>query len=324
MESSRTYGKELAERPRATAQAALQPMRLPDTPLNATDRGLVGSVATQNGIISAIGAAAVSGAAVLIANRVSPQFRTYLGISGKAALVVTPTAGAFFLKSHLTIGEAHRDPQGFVSAQAAEETARRAHSSPQDRLSTWQTAANAVYNHPFKTIMGIAAPIYGALFYRESTHPATSHMPLSQRLIHTRVYGQMVAVLSTVSVMAFAKGMEGSGGVYRIDGGRLVRGVPTSRQWYEHSVAPAKAVASSSETESRSNMPDGHANKDGLDLMVPLLYAPLLPLMRILGRGRVPPERLNLMMLGTIGLALSHAGYIMFSDSTVLFKDDGR
>ena len=64
--------------------------------------------------------------------------------------------------------------------------------------------------------------------------------------------------------------------------------------------------------------------RDGLDLLVPLLYAPALPLMRIVGRGRVPPERLNAMMMGTIGLALTHAGYIMFSDSTVLHKYEGE
>jgi hypothetical protein len=50
----------------------------------------------------------------------------------------------------------------------------------------------------------------------------------------------------------------------------------------------------------------------------------MLPLMRIVGKGRVPPEKLNMMMLGTIGLALSHAGYIMFSDSTVLIKEETR
>jgi len=36
----------------------------------------------------------------------------------------------------------------------------------------------------------VAGPLYGAIFFKESTHPSTANMILSQRLIHTRVYGQ--------------------------------------------------------------------------------------------------------------------------------------
>ena len=56
-------------------------------------------------------------------------------------------------------------------------------------------------------------------------------------------------------------------------------------------------------------------------LLVPLLYAPVLPLVRIGLRNRVPPERLTHISLGIIGVALSHAGYIMFSDSTIGFRE---
>lgn len=54
------------------------------------------------------------------------------------------------------------------------------------------------------------------------------------------------------------------------------------------------------------------------DLLVPLLYAPLLPLMIIGLRGRVSRERLTQIVSGTILLALCHAGSIMFSDSSVI------
>jgi curved DNA-binding protein CbpA len=175
--------------------------------------------------------------------------------------------------------------------------------------------------------LSIAGPIYGALFYRESTHPSTAHMPLSQRLIHTRVYGQMVAVLSTVAVMGFAKTMEGSGGIYRVEDAQLVRGeqLRNRRPFYElgiGSATPQEKEVRQLQEEQRIAAGYEQGRKDSFDLLVPLLYAPMLPLMRILGRGRVAPERLNMMMLGTIGLALSHAGYIMFSDSTVLVKKD--
>ena len=44
----------------------------------------------------------------------------------------------------------------------------------------------------------------------------------------------------------------------------------------------------------------------------PLLYAPLLPMIRLGLRNRVPPERITYIS-GVIGVALAHAGTIMFS-----------
>ena len=39
-------------------------------------------------------------------------------------------------------------------------------------------------------------------------------------------------------------------------------------------------------------------------MFVPLLYAPLLPVLRIGLRNRVPPERLTQLTLGVIGIAV--------------------
>ena len=68
----------------------------------------------------------------------------------------------------------------------------------------------------------------------------------------------------------------------------------------------------------------GDAPEDGnmldMNILVPLLYAPTVPLMRIVLRNRVSPERLTHLTLGAIGIALSHAGYVMFSDSSVALR----
>ena len=233
----RHFGKELAERPRAVAQEALQPLRHRDSALSNQELSLVSTAATRNGTVAAVVTAVVTGGAVAAANAFSPRFRSMFGVSGKFALIVTPSLGAFFLRSQQTINQALHDADGFIAPHlAASETV----AAPifQRELSPLQVAANMVYTHPFKTIMSIAGPIYGALFYRESTHPSTAHMPLSQRLIHTRVYGQMVAVLSTVAVMGFAKTMEGSGGIYRVEDAQLVRGAGTQGQ-----LRPARTAA---------------------------------------------------------------------------------
>lgn len=346
----RSFGKELTERPRAVAQAALSPVRYEDRPLPQAGMDRLQADAQKNGFIAGVAACFVSSGAVFMANALSPRFRRSLGVSGKAALVVTPTAGAFFLNSLLTVDNAIKDPAEYhqrPSAAAMEQPGAPKQSS----LAFWQTACNTIYQHPFKTIIGIASPIYGALFYRESTAEATKNMLLSQRLIHTRVYGQMVAVLSTVGVMSFCKVMEDNGeyrlvdGVvtrskqkanpyrafYEEDGGMALSGhrkpgaPPEPSGKVRSTVADDKAMLADmerrrQEREAREEK-EFYANQSSeANLLVPLLYAPLLPMLRIGLRNRVSPERLTQITAGVIGVALVHAGTIMFSDSSVAMR----
>ena len=349
------YGKELTERPRATAQQALQPRTYRDQPLSQSDVDFVAAQSTQKGTVAGAAAAFAASGLVYLANSMSPRFRGALGVSGKLALVVTPTAGAFFLRSHLTIADARADPEGFMlnngatrgTSSGAGKSIVTAAVVEQKQLTIGQTISNVLYNHSFKVIGGIALPLYGAVFYRESTHPSTASMLLSQRLIHTRVYGQMIAVLSTVSVMAFAKGMEAEGGAYRIVNGKLVRGEQSNlRHWYSEidGQSPKRGAKGGERHRAAKDDDEGKAMLRAMEarrveeerrlaeqelnegmsinhLLVPLLYAPVLPLVRIGLRNRVPPERLTHISLGIIGVALSHAGYIMFSDSTIGFRE---
>ena len=57
-----------------------------------------------------------------------------------------------------------------------------------------------------------------------------------------------------------------------------------------------------------------HKREANWALLVPILYAPLFPLMRIALKGN---PRLPQYYAGALGAALTHAAYVMFSDSTV-------
>ncbi|CAK4123317.1 unnamed protein product [Aphanomyces euteiches] len=61
-------------------------------------------------------------------------------------------------------------------------------------------------------------------------------------------------------------------------------------------------------------VPKGEPN---YHMYAPLLYGPMIPLIRIGLRGRLPQRQIDVIFLSSVGLALSHAGYIMFSDSSV-------
>ena len=203
-------------------------------------------------------------------------------------------------------------------------------------------------------------PSYAALFHLESTNPATAKMPLSQRLIHTRVYGQALVITVTAAIMMFQKSMDAEG-AYRMLHGQVVRQahIPRSqklRNWCAAATHPpppppphagrpwsraARAAAPSREERWCVRLParagrysnvgqEGQQGEGGegaerapekelnSDLIMPLIYVPLIPLVVIGLRGRVAPDRLQKISLGLIGTGLLHAGSVMFSDSSLV------
>lgn len=311
---------DLYERPRAVTQQMMEPDRHEPRMLTPREQDLVTNAAIRSGGIAALATGAVIGGMVYAANVFSPRFRGALGVSGKTALVVTPTAFSFFSESHLLVGNATKDPSSYITAAAAKTpVVSTATPGTAVKLPAWYGVANVLYEHPFKTIIGLAVPSYSALFYHESTSSATANMPLSQRLIHTRVYGQAMVILITAGVMMFSKSMEDRG-AYRLHRGHIVREADVAqqqrrRQWYETDKMAVEGAAGAAADDSVIE----RVEQVGLstDLLVPLLYAPLLPLIVIGGRGRLAPDKLNKIAAGVIGVGLFHAGTIMFTDSTM-------
>ena len=52
-------------------------------------------------------------------------------------------------------------------------------------------------------------------------------------------------------------------------------------------------------------------------ILVPLVYMPIFPCMRILMKGRFPQRTIDLSSGSVVMLALAHAGYIMSNDDTM-------
>lgn len=178
-----------------------------------------------------------------------------------------------------------------------------------------QQLANVVYMHPIKTTIGIVAPCYAATFAYESFNPATANMMLSHRLIHTRVYGQMIAIATTVGVMTFVQSMDKGGGIYRLQHGVVKRGENAEglRHWYSRSASDLE-----NEEKCIAEEYEAHGHRVGdADLLLPLVYAPLLPLLWIGLRSRMPTHRLTQLMMGITGVAFAHGVYIMVGDSSM-------
>eukprot|EP00967_Tisochrysis_lutea_P082475 scaffold114181_cov40-Tisochrysis_lutea.AAC.1 len=109
-----------------------------------------------------------------------------------AAATAPVAAGAIYTRSQplLAKEKQHAAGQSQLVASPAEE----------GELSMVHRLLNFIADNPFKTVIGTAVPMYLAIFAHESTAEATRNMPFSQRLIHTRVYGQ-------VGIVAVRKGL---------------------------------------------------------------------------------------------------------------------
>ena len=123
--------------------------------------------------------------AVYLMNELSPKFRGALGISGKLALVVTPTAGAFFLRSHLAGHETAAPDPDFLAAKPDAPASQP--STPQHSLAAWQQAANFIYYNPFKLIGAISIPLYGLCILPRVDAGVREHAALSALNAHARV-----------------------------------------------------------------------------------------------------------------------------------------
>ena len=129
---------------------------------------------------------------------------------------------------------------------------------------------------------------------------------------------QAIAVLTTVAVFAVVNAQTQRGGPFVVaseqHSGELERQYSTSAENY------GRPARSEQEHLARYDMAYGGTSGEfglKLDAFAPLIYMPMLPLMVIFLRSRVSKDKLNKILLATIGVSLCHAGYILFGDSTM-------
>ncbi|CAN0414045.1 unnamed protein product [Pylaiella littoralis] len=181
--------------------------------MNATEkRGRVLRLAQQEGMKAAGIAGFFSTACVAAATRLSPRFNKATSVSAKTALAVSPFFLAYFLRTELVMHGANQNPHayGLVDAEQADGQGKT-HLLPRQELSVAQKAANFCYANPFKMVVGMGLPAVGGILYSMRNE---GHLKLSQKLIHTRVYGQFTVVSIVVATMGFQEMMKRNGGFF--------------------------------------------------------------------------------------------------------------
>jgi len=162
--------------------------------------------AAMEGMKAFLSCGLVSSAMVLAANKYSPTFRKYFNISGKVALGITPPVFCFSLRSEQSVISAIRNPDQVKSLSG--EIPK--HSS----LLLHHKVANYAYEHPFQLVLGLAIPSYGTLFYLTNKG---EHLAFSQKVMHTRVYGQGLVISILLGTMLFRDYMEKRGGCFKTE-----------------------------------------------------------------------------------------------------------
>eukprot|EP00965_Chrysotila_dentata_P204893 6182618-Pleurochrysis_carterae.AAC.1 len=349
MADARELGRDMHDRPRSVVERALTPQRMLDRPLNQQERSVVAATAIENGLMYGGVAGAVTSALVYAAHKFSPAFRSGVGVSAKTGMVVIASAGSFFAQSQLTLARATFDPAQYVQKmpEAGAVTGLAAHRAALGRLPVWQRAANYVYDHPARTSVGCVerpmllipsaiersyssyaiyhstiVPLYAFIFGYESSQPATAAMPLSQRIIHTRVYGQGGGgkyLLPEIEGHRPASAEERTGVRHQTCREPNPFRVPRERRSFELQITWRRLTLlllrfATMPIEVKAHDSD---QKYGLKraVLVPLVYAPLLPLSIIFLRHRVQKVPLTSDLQS---FALRTAHHHVFKGSLVL------
>ena len=166
--------------------------------------------AFSEGVRTAGAGMVLFGSAAYAANVFSPTFRTRLGPSGKVALVVMPVLGLTALNVELFIGNAKKNKQEFLDNYLGFTPEVLEGEVDSSKLSLPKRAANFVYKYPYYTLGFSGAAAVGTVF---SLQP--KQLSLQQKILHSRVMGQMSVLGILCSVMGFMDFMRRRGGEFR-------------------------------------------------------------------------------------------------------------
>lgn len=167
-------------------------------------------LAQHKGLQWATVSGVLSSAAVYAAHHFSPRFNASTNVSARVALAVSPAFFAYVAIAEKTMVDASRDPEAFGIYPPGHVAAVPA--QKRTSLAWYHKAANAAYTHPFGLIVGAGVPAVGAIFWAQSKD--AQHLKFSQKVMHTRVLGQMTVLGVLVGTMMFRDWMYKNGGLF--------------------------------------------------------------------------------------------------------------
>ncbi|EQC39611.1 hypothetical protein SDRG_03044 [Saprolegnia diclina VS20] len=152
------------------------------------------------GLQASVVSAATMGAVVFAANQTSATFRNRLGLSGKLGFVAMAGLAGFFIAGEQDLLKGSRNPDAYIAELEGNTTATATVASTRKSLGLHHQLANYVYDNPFKSLTCMATPLVGFIYLDQSRN---ANIQFSQKIMHTRIYGQGACVVLLLSTMAF-------------------------------------------------------------------------------------------------------------------------
>ncbi|CAM9211418.1 unnamed protein product [Discosporangium mesarthrocarpum] len=146
------------------------------------------------------------------------RFRRSTNVSAKVALAVSP----FFLFSMLiteqTMHRANLNPQAYGIGLQKDATLDTGTASKRGGQLLWyHKVANHLYEHPYRMLAYMGIPAVGGIAWSLRNE---GHLKFSQKVMHTRVYGQMTILSMLITMMIFRESMTQNGGLFIAEGGQ--------------------------------------------------------------------------------------------------------
>ena len=161
-------------------------------------RDVISWHAYTSGLKAGTVAAIVAATGVVAANKYWSTFRNRLGVSGKTALVVSPFLAVFTIVAENRLVHGARNPDMYLATIRGTSDVQPKKEASQ--LKFWQKSANVLYDHPYRALVAVGAPLVGGIYGYQHLNKG---IPASQQIMHTRIYGQSLVVVLLLGSMAF-------------------------------------------------------------------------------------------------------------------------
>jgi len=161
----------------------------------------ISSIALGESIKWGAAAAAVAGAGTVLATLRNKNFSRFMSISAKVSLPTMAGLGMFGYRYETVQTEALRFPHRWGLEEYVEEGIIT-------KMPFHHRAINYLYDHPFYFVSGVGFPFAGYILKQQMK---LTHLTLSQKIMHSRVFAQAGVLCILLSTMAFTSYMDKRG-----------------------------------------------------------------------------------------------------------------
>lgn len=161
----------------------------------------ISAIAMGEAIKYSVGTAVAVGGLTAGASLYNKNFNRFMSISAKTSLPIMASLGIFSFKYEMVQHDAIRNPERWGLKEYAS-------TGKFSRMPAHHQILNFIYDRPFHMVAGLGMPLAGVLLYKNLQ---LTHLTLSQKIMHTRVYAQAGVLTILLLTMAFRGFMDKHG-----------------------------------------------------------------------------------------------------------------